>query len=122
MNELWAAIDIRRTLPRILITEGSREPLLKARMTGVPHHPKALTTLLEAVSMWEGRKVRAALVVGDQAGCVVNRYHNFFGDLDRTPMYTIDYVTSPQPRRRDPIEGMGPFGDLKRLLVSEVAR
>ena len=122
MNEVWAAIDIRRALPRILITDGSRDPLLKARMTGVPHHPKALTTLLEAISMWEGRRVRAALVVGERAGCVVNRYHDFFADLDRTPMYSIDYVTSPPPRRRDPIEGMGRFGDLKRLLLDEVAR
>lgn len=122
MTELWAAIDIRRPNPRILVTEGSGQPLVKARMTAAPHHPRALITLLESLSMWEGRHLRAALVVGDQAGCAVSRYHDFFAELDRTPMYSIEYVTSPCARPRDCITGMGRFGDLKQLLDSEVAR
>ena len=122
MTKLWAAIDTRRALARILVTDAGRQPILKARMTGPPHHRKALTTLLEALSLWEGRPVRAVLVVGERDGCDPSRYHDFFTEADRTPMYSIEYVPPPGPGVRDRIEGMGRFRDLKQLLVSEVAR
>ena len=122
MTELWAAIDTRRTLPRILVTDAGRQPILKARMTGPPNHPKALATLLEALSLWEGRRVRAVLVVGERGGCDPSRYHDFFAEPDRTPMYSIEYAPPCGPRPRDRIEGMGRFRDLKQLLLFEVAR
>lgn len=122
MTELWAIIDTRRSFPRILVTEAGREPILKARMTGHPQHAKALATFLEALSLWEGRPVRAALIVGERDGCDLSRYHDFFAAPDRTPMYSIDYIHPAGARRRDRIKGMGKFCDLKSLLVSEVAR
>jgi len=126
MSDLWAAIDTRRLCPRILVTNGGREPLVKAHLSGPPQHHRALPTFLEALALWEGRPVRAALVVGKSAnGCDMSRYHEFFADPDRTPLYSIDYVASPAELRRanrDPIRGMGRFDDLKQLLLWEVAR
>ena len=126
MSDLWAAIDTRQYLPRLLVTNAGREPLLKARMSGPPQHRRALSTLLEALAMWEGRPVRAALVVGErQRGCDMSQYHDFFAEPDRTPMYSIEYVTSIAEMRRtyrDQLHGMGKSRDLKQLLLFEVAR
>lgn len=125
MSDLWAAIDTRRLCPRILVTNSGREPLVKANLSGPPQHRRALPTFLEALALWEGRPVRAALVVGKSDGSDTSRYHDFFADLDHTPLYSIDYVSSPAELRRahrDQIRGMGRFQDLKQLLMWEVAR
>jgi len=125
MSDLWAAIDTRRPCPRILVTNAGREPLLKAHFSGSPQHRLALRTFLEALALWEGRRVRAALVVGKRDGCDTNRYHDFFAEPDHTPMYSIEYVSSLAEARRtsgDQIRGMGKFQDLKQLLMFEVAR
>lgn len=125
MSDLWAAIDTRRHLPRILVTNAGREPLLKALLSCPPQHPRALSTFLEALALWEGRAVRAALVVGERAGCDMSQYHDFFAEPDRTPMYSIEYASSPEALRRtnrDQIRGMGRFSDLQQVLRSEVAR
>ncbi|MCG8420851.1 MAG: hypothetical protein MJE77_23265 [Proteobacteria bacterium] len=84
-----------------------------------------MTTFLEALALWEGRAVRAALVVGARGGCDVSRYHDFFAEPDHTPMYSIEYVSSSAELRqlyRDRIAGMGQFSDLKQLLLFEVSR
>lgn len=125
MSDLWVAIDTRRHLPRILVTNAGREPLLKAHLSCPPQHRRALSTFLEALALWEGRSVRAALVVGEQVGCDMSRYHDFFAEPDRTPMYSIEYVSSLATMRRthrDQIRGMGRFQDLQQVLRVEVAR
>ena len=125
MSDLWVAIDTRRLCPRILVTNAGREPLLKAHLSGPPQHRRALSTFLEALALWEGRPVRAALVVGGRGGCDMSQYHDFFAEPDNTPMYSIEYVSSLAKMKRtstDQIRGMGRFQDLKQLLLFEVAR
>jgi hypothetical protein len=125
MSDLWAAIDTRRHLPRILVTNAGKEPLLKAHLSCHPQHQRALSTFLEALALWEGRPVRAALVVGERVGCEMSQYHDFFAEPDRTSMYSIEYVSSLAVLRRahrDQIRGMGRFHDLQQVLRFEVAR
>ena len=125
MNDLWVAIDTRRLCPRILVTNGGREPLLKAHLSGPPQHRRALSTFLEAMALWEGRPARAALVVGGRGGYDTSQYHDFFAEPDHTPMYSIEYVSSLAEMKRankDTIRGMGRFQDLKQMLLFEVAR
>lgn len=125
-NDLWVAIDTRRHLPRILVTDGGKGTLLKAQMNHAPQHKRALSTFLEALALWEGRAVRAALIVGEPAGFATSQYHDFFAEPERTPQYSIEYVSSwhevRSGKKRDPISGMGQFNDLKQLLMFEVAR
>jgi hypothetical protein len=125
MSTLWAAIDVSCRNPRILVTNAGREPILKARMLERPSHPRALSTLLEGLAMWENRPVRAALVVGEQAGYGSSQFLDCVADPWGTALYSIDVVASlsqVRQRHRDRIEGMGKFGDLKRFLATEVAR
>jgi hypothetical protein len=104
--------------------EGAADTILKARLRREPAHPRALSALLEAVALWQGLPVRAALAAGgEQIGYDSTLYRAAFPDLGNTPLYTLDWVPAPGSRRRrkDPGE-MGDFRDLKQLLLFEVAR
>lgn len=61
MEALWVGIDPHPTETRILAMAGPSETLLKARLRPHPQHPRAAPALLEALSLWQGAAVRAAL-------------------------------------------------------------
>lgn len=125
MSTLWAALDVSSRNPRILVTDAGRGPILKAQMPSYPKHPRALTTLLEGLAMWENCPVRAALVVGEQGGYGTSLFPECVADPWGTPLYSIDVVASLsqlQHEDQDRITGMGDFDDLKQFLVKEVSR
>lgn len=124
MHSLWVGIDPRPPRARILAMAGAEETVLKARLQPAPKHPRALATLLEALALWQGVPVRAALAVGDEEPwCDTGLYHVGFDDFGQTPLYSVNVVSRLQrPRRRDELSGMGDFRDLRQLLLFEVAR
>jgi hypothetical protein len=102
---------------------GARETILKAHLPARPSHPRALSTLLEAMALWHGTKVRAALCVDDEdATSDASLYQDAFLDFGG-PLYELEWLpaTSVVRPRRD-IAGIGDFDDLERLLVFEIAR
>jgi hypothetical protein len=124
MNSIWMAIAPGRLFTRVIAMQGASDTILKARLRRDPPHPRALSTLLEAVALWQGTPVRAALAADDEqisyGSCLC---HNAFPDAETTPLYSVDWVPAAgQRRRRTGIAGMGEFRDLERLLVCEVAR
>lgn len=120
---LWAVIDSRRDETRVLATAGPTETVLKARLSATAQHPRALPTLLEALALWQGTAVRAAVVVDDQDGsCATRLKLAFAGELDGAPLYQLEYVPRHRPRHRDRLGGMGGFHDLRQLALFEVAR
>lgn len=123
-RSIWMGIDPRRGETRVLAMEGAGEILLKARLSTAPSHPRALPALLEAVALWQGLPVRAALVVGESAATTAEPlYRDPFSDFGKNPLYTLDYVSSlRRPRVKDGISGMGSFSDLQQLLLFELAR
>jgi len=124
MHSIWVGIDPRPPTARILAMAGPQETLLKARLSSAPKHPRALSTFLEALALWQGTPVRAALAVGDEEPwCDMGRFHVGFSDFGETPLYSLDVVSRLQrPRRRDGLDGMGDFRDMRQLLLFEVAR
>jgi hypothetical protein len=124
MEAIWMAIAPGRLFTRVIAMRGASDTILKARLRRDPSHPRALTTLLEAIALWQGMPVRAAVAVDDEATsfgtCLC---HNAFLGIETTPLYTVDWVPSPgRGRRRMGIGAMGEFRDLERLLCVEVAR
>jgi hypothetical protein len=100
------------------------ETLMKARLSSRPAHHRALPTLLEALALWQGEPVRAALVA-DEASSTFGTSFCRDIDLDHapTPLYTLDVVSCHRRRRPpDALGGMGDFRDLRQLLLFEVAR
>jgi len=106
-----------------------RETLLKAKLKRHPAHRRSLPLLLEALALWQGEKVHAALCVDDAGGSFdMWRYQPEFDD---TPLYQLEWVPIHRPRHgRDEahepslggLSGLGDFGDLQELLAWEVAR
>lgn len=126
-NWIWVGVDPRPPVARVLATTPAGRVLLKARLEPKPRHPRALATLLEALALWQGVEARGALAVGEEEPwCDIAHFHvlGAFGmgpGFGRTPLYSLDTVDrlKRRPPRRDPIEGMGDFRDLRQLRLFE---
>jgi hypothetical protein len=107
---------------RVIAMTGSHETILKARLSRQPSHPRALATLLEAVALWQGLQVRAALCATERDGVSDSSlYREAFADFGG-PLYTLEWIPAAAlGRRRRDIRGVGDFADLRRLMT-EVAR
>lgn len=122
MERLWTAIAPSRRETRILTTAGPGDPLLTARLSGRIHHPRALPTLLEALALWEGRKVHAVLAADDTLPLFDTEPWTDFGGHEDNPLYSLDLALVSRARRRRGLPGLGSFRDLQTLLLREVAR
>jgi hypothetical protein len=125
MESIWMAIAPSATSTRVLAMSGPHDTFLKARLSRSPAQPRAMATLLEAIALWQGRPVRAALCADSRpGGSDSNLFRETFADVGG-PLYTLDWIPAPErgrrARRRD-ISGMGEFADLRQLLIDEVAR
>lgn len=124
MKNLWMGIMPGPEVTRVLLQDGPEQTLLKARLPHWPIHPRAIETLCEALALWCGRKVCAALVAdGPGSFCGTRPWHDTFDSLTRPPLYEIHLVSSVRPtRERDRLEGLGSYRDLRQIILSEVAR
>lgn len=123
MRTIWVGMHASPTGTRLLVMDGPTETVLKARL-GVPQHRRAVAALLEALALWQGAPVRAALVAdGSADSSVTNRFPDCFDD-NGAPLYTLEHVPAhPVRRRRDVLGGLGDFRDLRQqLLLFEVGR
>jgi hypothetical protein len=124
MSNLWMAISPSLHATRVLAMAGASETILKARLKPQPSHPRALATLLEAIALWQGTKVRAALCAAERdGGSDSSLYREAFDDFGG-PLYSLDWIPAAgrgRRRHRD-LAGVGDFADLRQLLLDEVAR
>lgn len=58
MESIWMGIAPSPTSTRVLAMDGAHDTFLKARLARSPIHRHALSTLLEAIALWQGRRVR----------------------------------------------------------------
>jgi hypothetical protein len=107
-----------------LATAGSGPTLLKARLGPRPWHQRALPSLLEALSMWQRQQLHAVLVAdAEDRTSVTSLCPDLAAEHSRTPLYTLDVVEGRRPpRRRERLDGLGDFRDLRQLMLFEVAR
>lgn len=125
MQSIWMGIQPELESTRIIAMAGpgAERTLLKARLLPSPASRMALQSLLEAVALWQGRPVHAALVAAPpEAACATTLYRDCLPDFG-SALYTLEYVESlRRPRRRDDITGMGRFEDLRQLMLFSVGR
>jgi hypothetical protein len=124
MSSIWMGIAPGPTSTRVLAMHGASETILKARLLRDPAHPRAFATLLEAIALWQGMPVRAAIAADDEPTSYVSSLcRSPFSEVGVEPLFSVDWVpVAGRKRRRPGIAGMGRFHDLERLLVGEVAR
>ncbi len=125
MSNLWMGIATGPRATRVLAMQGAGETILKARLLPEPSQPRALTTLLQAVAMWQGKRAHAVLSVADWDGaCDSSLCREAFTDFGG-PLYSLDWVPASghaRRRRHRDLTGLGSFAALQRLLLCEVAR
>ena len=109
---------------RVIAMAGTSDTILKARLSRHPSHPRALPTLLEAIALWQGSQVRAALCAADQDGASDSSlYRDAFEDFGG-PLYTLEWIPAAAlaHRHRRDIRGVGDFADLQRFLIAGATR
>jgi hypothetical protein len=123
MESIWMGIAPGSTATRVIAMAGPSDTILKAQLSCEPRHPRALGTLLEAVALWEGRPVRAALCAAPSGRSYdSNLFREAFSD-EGGALYSIVWARDcPSRRRRDRLRGVGRFHDLERIVIEEVAR
>jgi hypothetical protein len=124
MSSIWMGIAPGRSATRVIAMHGAGETILKARLHRDPASSRALPWLLEAVALWQGMPVRAALAADDeQTACDSCLCRSVAIDACTSPLYSIDWVPATgRRRRRINVTGMGEYRDLRQLLLFEVAR
>jgi hypothetical protein len=125
MDSIWLGLSPSSRSTRILAMRGPSETILKAHLSLRPSSARAVTTLFEAIALWEGAPVRAALVVDESStlSYPTTLYRDLFDVFgESTPLYQLEWIPRAIRRRRDGLTGLGDFGDLERLLVRSVAR
>jgi hypothetical protein len=123
MKSIWMGIAPSLETTRVIAMAGPSKTILKAQLSKDPQHPRALATLLEAVALWQGQPVRAALCA-DAGGlsCDSNICREAFLD-DGGALYSLVWVPAGAHRqRRHRLHGLGNFQDLERLVLETVAR
>lgn len=102
---------------RVLGQDGPR-PLLKARLPHSPHHPRAVLTLAEALTLWTGRPCRVAIAAaGRGAFCATPRWLDTLELVTRPSPVAVDTVRHDAvPADPEPRAGFGAFADVRRLL------
>ena len=123
MSSIWIGIDSTATGTRVLATAGPTETILKARLPATVQHPRAVPTLLEALALWTGGKVHAAIIAGDEGASSATRLKlDWLIEGTGDPHYRLEFVDGRRRRHHDPLDGLGRFHDLRQLLLFEVAR
>lgn len=124
MESIWLGMSPGPQSTRVLAMRGPAQTLMKAHLSLRPASVRAVPALLEALALWEGVPLRAALVVDETSThgstSLYRDTFELFGEA--TPLYQLEWVPRRVARRRDGLGGMGSFGDLERMLARCVAR
>lgn len=124
-DAIWLGLCPSPRSTRVVAMRGPSETILKAHLSLRPSSGRAPTALFEALALWEGAPVRAALVVDESStsSCPTTLYRDLFEVFgESTPLYQLEWVPRAVPRRRNGLTGLGDFGDLERLLTRCIAR
>lgn len=102
---------------RLLAMDAESKTILRGRLSSRPSDASAVTTLLQALAIWEGRLVSAVLVAdASSTSCPTTLYRDTFAIFgDCSELYELAWVTPPHARVRD-VETTASFAALERLL------
>ena len=111
-----AVLSTSQHSTRMLVQIQEHDVLKAALLPPPTAHPRALPTLLEALSLWHQAPLRVVLCAADaERWCQLGLLDGLWYGLD-----TVHYTVEVRGLWRDPrqrIAGFGDFRDLRRLAV-----
>lgn len=127
MDSIWLGLWPNGRATQVLAMRSPSEAMLKATLSLQPASIRAMTSLFEAIALWEGRPVRAVLVADESStrSSPTTLYRDSFAIFgERTALYDFEWASYAPVRRRqrDALGGVGNFADLERFLVRAAAR
>ena len=102
-STIWLGLWPNDRSTRVLAMRGGSETMLKAELPLQPSSARGVTSLFEALALWEGRPVRAVLVADESStrSCPTTLYRDMFDIFgERTALYELQWVSRAGPRRR----------------------
>jgi hypothetical protein len=119
MFPLWMTIEPHPTEVRLLLTEPSAGPSLKARLP-LPAEAIAVPRLLESLALWYRRPLHAVLDAdAEDVRLHPERWALLAGDLPILEM-SVEWARRPQAQSRKDrarfLESMGDFRSARQLL------
>ena len=123
MDSIWVGIQPGANGTRVIAMRGP-ETILRARLRPSPCSPLAIQVFLESMALWDGRRVRAVLVVDDEPESPFSAlYRDAYRLSATTSLYELDLVPHRhRDHRRDVGRGTRGFGELEQLVLFELAR
>lgn len=104
-------------LTHVVVQDPRSETILRATLSSRPASVHAVTTLFEAIALWEGFRVSGVLVAdaSSTSRCPMTLYRDTFATFgDRTHLYELAWAEPGHGRRA--AERTASFRALERLL------
>lgn len=122
-SNLWMGIIPGPVTTRVMVQDSPYHTLLRARLPHAPVHPRAVETLCEAVAIWCGRSLTAAIAVeGPETSCDMKPWLDTVETITRPPLFKIHLVACGMSARdRDRLE-LSDLRALRRMVLSGEAR
>jgi len=118
MSPLWMTIEPRLSEVRLVLTEPSQGPSLKALLP-LPSEPRAVPMLLEALCLWHRRPLRAVLDAdAEDVQSHAERWALLAGDLPLLEM-SVEWARRGRAHRTERarfLESMGDHRSARQLL------
>ena len=117
---IWMSIEPLFAETRLQLSEPRARSVLRARLPATPQHPRALITLLEAMSLWYGMPLHAVVDAdSEDIRRDPEKWAALLGDAPELAVH-VHYVSVPVSRRRSRdrfLSAMGDFGRAERLAA-----
>jgi hypothetical protein len=98
MKPIWLGLSTSNRQTHVVAMRGPRQTILRAQLCPYPSSGRAVTSLLEALALWEGTLVRAAVVVDESStsSCPMMLYRNAF-DAFSERVERVNHAWKPEP-------------------------
>ena len=118
MSSLWLSIEPLRNSTRLMLSESTGGPAMKARLPATPSQERALAMLLEALVAWYGLPLCAVLDAdAEDVQRRPDRWALMLGDL-ASPQIEVEWVSpASAPLSDRELEGVDDFRRARRLIT-----
>lgn len=118
-QSLWLSMEPRLAYTQLHLTQPGVGTLMKARLSSAPVHG-GVSTLLEALSAWQGLPLVAVLDAdAEEVSRCPERWARLMGEAEQSPRVTVEWSSPSQaPLFRDRFfDKMGDFAASRRMLT-----